>query len=128
MGVGNDGVDACTYDLNLASEAIRVNGMNKQLELNSQFDYGRCVDILAPGAKLEYEDQYLSGTSYSAPIVSGLAAYLYSLSPMKDSQYLARHGDMKLLIKLYAMTAKLVPGEPDRGTPLLLANNGLDFG
>lgn len=85
---GNDGSNnderkcypACYSDLDnvIAVGAIDANG-----KLSSFSNYGKSVDIVAPGSRI-YSTKvggyaYMSGTSMAAPMVSGVAAMLYSV-------------------------------------------------
>ena len=57
-------------------------------------NWGRCVDIHAPGVDITsvgiwLDTQTMSGTSMAAPHVTGLLSYLLSLQPEIDSEFSA---------------------------------------
>ena len=68
-----------SYDLD---NMIVVANIKSNGRLNKTSNYGECVDIAAPGTEIyniSLDGEYDSGTgtSYAAPIVTGLAAMLY---------------------------------------------------
>lgn len=69
---------------------ISVGATDNQDSLASYSDYGATtVDLMAPGTNMftdyptytGYDNAYVSGTSYSAPMVAAAAALLWSVSP-----------------------------------------------
>jgi len=108
MSLGNSGVG---QDLGVIpqSPVCNDNGQNMVLGVGSTDDqgyrtrwsnYGSCADVYAPGKNIYstavpiFDGSYYSsedGTSFSAPIVSGLAALLKGLYPsMPNSEIIAR--------------------------------------
>ena len=86
---GNFKRDACQFSPASSQSTITVGGTarNDFLYWNSQSgtNYGRCVDIFAPGAEVtsaSYEscsgETVMSGTSMATPIVAGAAAIVWS--------------------------------------------------
>lgn len=84
VAAGNSNRDACEYSPSSELSAITV-GSTTKYDLESWFsNYGRCVDILAPGGYIysswfKTNDSYntMSGTSMASPHVAGaLAVYL----------------------------------------------------
>lgn len=80
-----------TYDVNFI---IGVTSVDKKDKLSAFSNYGSCVDLSAPGEKINstlyyqpadgFVDRFggnLSGTSFSAPFVAGAGALLKSLVP-----------------------------------------------
>ena len=81
----------CRYSPGASPYALTVGGTertdNLYLGLFSSTNYGRCVDIFAPGqdiqsAGIRSKDDavYLSGTSQAAPLVSGAAAVYWNMN------------------------------------------------
>ena len=79
VSAGNSGVDACDFSPSSARSAITVGSTNIKDRRASFSNRGKCVDIYAPGVDVigaigfsEYH--MVSGTSVSAPLVSGMTA------------------------------------------------------
>ena len=71
---------------------ISVASINKKNELCSFSNYGKkTVDVAAPGEDLKYcfngKTQILSGTSFSAAYITGIAAVIYIVSDTKLHSY-----------------------------------------
>ena len=86
---GNFRRDACQYSPGSSRNAVTVGGMAKGDFLYWDFlsgtNFGRCVDIFAPGADVisaSYPscngEAWMSGTSMATPIVSGAAAIIWT--------------------------------------------------
>lgn len=79
---GNSDSDACNSSPGNVDSVITVGSTNVEDKMSSFSNYGKCVDILAPGEKIRSAGSntnylYMSGTSMAAPMVSGvLANYL----------------------------------------------------
>ncbi len=78
---GNDNQDACNVSPASAEGAITVAAHDISSDKTDFSNFGSCVDLYAPGASIlsawftgDDETQFLSGTSMSAPHVSGLIA------------------------------------------------------
>ncbi|MFC8828114.1 S8 family peptidase [Streptomyces sp. NPDC057137] len=89
VSAGNDAVDACTVSPASADRVLTVAASGRQDQQASFSNWGRCVSLYAPGqavesAKLGGGATTLSGTSMSAPHVTGVAAL-----------YLAGHPDAR---------------------------------
>jgi subtilisin family serine protease len=84
---GNNGLNACNFSPSSEPNSIVVGctGSNKMV-CNSSNE-GKCVTLFAPGQNIlglsnfPNKTTYMSGTSMSAPHVSGIAATLYSVFP-----------------------------------------------
>ncbi|KAF8976622.1 hypothetical protein BGZ46_008115 [Entomortierella lignicola] len=88
-GNGNErniGQNACNYSPASCATAFTVGSTNINDQISSFSNYGQCVNIYAPGERVRstwigptnreiYTD---SGTSFSAPSVSGIAALIMS--------------------------------------------------
>lgn len=88
VAAGNSNDDACGYRPAHSSAAITVGSTTSWDARSSFSNYGRCVNIWAPGSSIKsayYRDNSdttsLSGTSMACPHVSGAAALILSSSP-----------------------------------------------
>jgi len=78
---GNDNQNACNYSPASAQGSITVAAHDISTDKTDFSNFGSCVDLYAPGARIlsawftgDDDTQFLSGTSMSAPHVSGLIA------------------------------------------------------
>lgn len=88
---GNEGVDACTRSPAQIPAAITVAATTSNDQQASFSNYGRCVDLYAPGVQItstSHRSDSLgavkSGTSMAAPHVSGAVAIYWALHPRKS--------------------------------------------
>nr|AYC49704.1 subtilisin-like serine protease [Glaciozyma antarctica] len=105
VAAGNSNVDACTASPASAARAITVGALNILDERAFYSNYGKCVDIFAPGSNVtsawfgsDTQTRTISGTSMATPHTAGVMAY-----------YLAQQN-----ISTDAMATKLV-SEASRG-------------
>ena len=91
VAAGNGFTDACQSSPASSSYAITVGGSSRGNGIYGFTNYGRCVDIFAPGASIKGADhtcstcsKTISGTSMSAPMVSGVIAILLSRQPLSS--------------------------------------------
>ncbi|KAF8429171.1 serine proteinase [Tirmania nivea] len=94
VAAGNDNSDACDYSPAAAANAVTVGASTLADERAYFSNYGKCVDIFAPGLNIQstwigskYAVKTISGTSMASPHVAGLIAYFLSLQPDSDSEY-----------------------------------------
>lgn len=94
VAAGNDNADACDYSPAAAARAVTVGASTLGDERAYFSNYGRCVDIFAPGLNIlstwigsKTATNTISGTSMASPHIAGLLAYFLSLQPKSSSGY-----------------------------------------
>merc|ERR1719245_617371 len=88
VAAGNSNSDACNFSPAFADNAITVGSTTSTDTRSSFSNYGRCVNIWAPGSSVlsagirsDTSSSTKSGTSMACPHVSGAAAIIQSGSP-----------------------------------------------
>lgn len=118
VAAGNSNADACSYSPASTPGAITVGATNSSDARSSFSNYGKCVDIFAPGEKIvsaaysgNSGNTIMSGTSMASPHVAGVAArYLSQNQSASPSQ-------VDSAIKSWAVNGKVTGGN---GSPNLL--------
>ncbi|MFL8936309.1 S8 family peptidase [Rossellomorea oryzaecorticis] len=112
---GNDGSAMLNYPASF-EHVISVGATNDKKELSDFSTFGKSVDVVAPGEQIystvfdfDKESSFakLSGTSMSAPVVTGIVSLLLSkypdLSPY-EAEYIIKHTAKDLGEKGYDLT------------------------
>ncbi|KAI5959912.1 SUB8 [Candida pseudojiufengensis] len=91
---GNSNANACNSSPASAKKGISVGASTIAEDMASFSNFGKCVDIFAPGLNIlstyigsNNASAYLSGTSMAAPHINGLQAYFLSLQPETTSEF-----------------------------------------
>ncbi|KAI3404524.1 SUB8 [Candida oxycetoniae] len=129
VAAGNDNADACDYSPGRANGPITVGASNIGDAKASFSNWGKCVDLFAPGEAIEStfiwsDSAEMSGTSMASPHIAGLLAYYLSLQPEPSSEFfeLVDPATLKKRLLKYG-TRDLLTGL-NRLTPNVLAYNG----
>jgi subtilisin family serine protease len=93
VAAGNESDDACRYSPSGATDAITVGGTKANDERIAYSNFGRCVDIFAPGEGVrtiwnttDSTFTYASGTSFASPYAAGVAALFLERNPTATPQ------------------------------------------
>ncbi|ODV93496.1 hypothetical protein PACTADRAFT_52071 [Pachysolen tannophilus NRRL Y-2460] len=135
VAAGNENQDACNTSPGGAEKVITV-GASTLSDARAYFsNYGKCVDIFAPGLNIlstyigsDTATATLSGTSMASPHICGLLSYFLSLQPGSDSEFFngASSGITPDQLKknLIAFASEGVLSDIPEDTPNLLVFNG----
>jgi subtilisin family serine protease len=110
VAAGNDNHDACLNSPARVNEALTVAASTDTDRRASFSNYGRCIDIYAPGEDIisatnlnDYNSNILDGTSMSAPHVTGVAAMYLEFRPN------ASPSEVFSAIKLHSYKKMVIP-------------------
>lgn len=124
VAAGNEGEDACGFSPASARGVITVGATDARDRLPGFSNWGRCVDILAPGAAINSCDlahmtasATMSGTSQSAPHVAGVVAQLLQAALLRGELLTPAQVKAQLL---ELATRGAVAGADERGTANVL--------
>ncbi|XP_035268801.1 proprotein convertase subtilisin/kexin type 9 [Anguilla anguilla] len=123
---GNDHEDACLYSPASEPQVITVGATNFEDQPVSRTNYGRCVDLFAPGDDIISASSDCptcftanSGTSQAAAHVAGIAAVLLNSNPnLTSTEVLQR---LLLHSVKHAMDLSAFPEEHRLTTPNMVA-------
>ncbi|KAG0657624.1 serine protease [Maudiozyma exigua] len=134
VAAGNENQDACNTSPAAAENAITVGASTLSDDRAYFSNWGKCVDIFAPGLNIlstyigDSNDvtATLSGTSMASPHVAGLLTYFLSLQPEKSSDFYSEQiiTPEQLKQKLIAYSTKNVLNDISADTPNKLIFNG----
>lgn len=130
VAAGNENDDSCLYLPSRSSKVITVGATDENDERYNLSNFGKCVDINAPGVDVESiglaeSPTKMTGTSMASPHIAGLVAYFLSLHPDLNSEFggdLVAPKDMKSRLIDYA-TRDVILGL-DLNTVNILGFNG----
>lgn len=117
-GNGRSNVEPCAYSPARGDKVLSVGASTQSDRIATFSNYGNCVDIFAPGVAIsgavhDMEQGFIveDGTSASAPIVSGIAAVLYSREDFNEAAQVLH---LMLQVSVYGAMQNLDAGSPNR--------------
>jgi subtilisin family serine protease len=126
IAAGNSNQDACGHSPASAPSAITVGATNRDDSRAAFSNWGRCVDVFAPGSGIlsafntsDTATQTASGTSMASPHVAGAAALHLAKNPRATPEQVA-----KALTETATPDKVTNPG-PDSPNKLLFTDHGI---
>lgn len=126
IAAGNSNADACGHSPASAPSAITVGATNRDDSRASFSNWGKCVDVFAPGTGIlssfhtsDTATQVASGTSMASPHVAGTAALYLAKSPSASPQQVR-----DALVDAATKDKVTNPG-PDSPNALLFTDHGI---
>ena len=120
---GNQAAYSCDYSPGRSSKSIAVGATNKEDEVTSFTNTGKCTTIMAPGARITsawYDcdtcTKTISGTSMATPHVAGYAAIVLS----QDSELTAEQVMQKMINESTKDAVKIMSGSVEETPNRLL--------
>lgn len=122
LAAGNSKQDACTSSPARVPEAVTVAALEKTDNQASYSNWGKCVDLYAPGSAIlsawftdDNASNTISGTSMASPHAAGVLALLSSAGKFSPAE---------LSAKIVQIATKGAVKGASAGTPNLILNNG----
>lgn len=96
VAAGNENKDACSGSPSSSPHAITVGALNKMSQLAYFSNWGKCVDVFAPGVSIlstvKGGTAYMDGTSMASPHVAGVATLIWdevdTIDPVKIKNFM----------------------------------------
>ncbi|MFN3705377.1 MAG: S8 family peptidase [Thermoflexales bacterium] len=136
---GNFADNACAYSPARAASAITVGATNRTDQRTSYSNFGRCVDVFAPGQDIlsawigsDTDQKLESGTSMATPHLAGVAAKLLqtrpNAAPAQVRELILALATRGVVRNAGANSANLLLYSPPQGLPIDEPETVIEFG